>query len=231
MPKTATTTDLSTLDEALASADRIRSTVQSMEQRHRELMKARRKLFGSPPSLEEALASMREVVDDATAKWRDVHRRRVVRALGGHWTSDLSNLGRVRERFERPRLPEFAPDRKLTIEDLAGLAPDLLKQSLEATIRAADGFGPAAKERRAQLTVMDEELDQLERDHARLVDEAAKRGVTLEHMPDERARRERKRELDEQRAREEEAFQRARQRAIAEGRDPDEVKRPAYVVA
>lgn len=233
MSKTTTTTaDLAALDEALASAERMRSTLVRMEARHRELMKARRKLFGSPPSLEEVLKSMREVVDAMTSKWRNVHRRRIVRALGGHWTSGLSNSGRVRERFERPDLPQFAPDRKLTIEDLAGLAPDLLKRSLEETIcNNTHDFGPPAEERRAQLAAMDAELDQLERDHARLVDEAGKRGIGLEHMPEERARRERKREIEEARAREEEAYQRARREAAARGQDPDEVRRPTYVVA
>src|SRR5690606_1070202 len=84
--------------------------------------------------------------------------------------------------------------RELTWLDLIAIAPELVKETLEASIHGHEySPGPPMPERRAEVRALEAQIREIRRQHALVVDVAAalKPAVHLEHLRENMAERER----------------------------------------
>jgi len=197
---TTTETALRSLQAAKDAARTLTETEDALRTRHAELTRERKKVAHAAPALPELLANVDALVDRARAKWREEMSSYAVRAIGGHTT--FRGTGDTAEVRHAPELPSLGADGRLTLRDLAGLMPEMLKQSLSETLHARppESFGLAAEERAVRLQELDVELADVERQHVELVDGAAGCGITLPLLPHVAERREREASAEQQRA-------------------------------
>lgn len=141
-------------------------------------------MAGGAEPREDIVARIDGLVDEHARRWQAEHEYGIVSALSGglHTSAD----GRVRT--VRARLPDLAHER-LTFADLAGLLPDAVKARLRAIVSTADyRAGAPLTERQRLLDEIDDRLDRLEMQHARLVDEARGAGIEMPYFPRVQAR-------------------------------------------
>jgi hypothetical protein len=175
---------------AVAAARDIHDIDADLRARHRARSKERAQTDLALPPLQDVIAGMERLIDDAAAEWAKDFGAIVARACGGHVEMDSDGRGNEVRRERRPQLPIFTGDR-LDLKMLAALAPDALKASLAAAIRGSRvTFGLPAEARAARLAELDAEIAELEREHTALVDAAAEAGITLVLLPTVLKRRE-----------------------------------------
>ena len=199
--KTSTTTEtaLRSLQAAKDAALTLTDAETALRTRHADLSKERKRTASAAPALPELLASVDALVDRARDKWRDEMSAHVTRSIGGHTT--MRGGGDTAEVRHAAELPTVGADGRLTLRDLAGLAPDLLKRSLTATLQARppESYGLPAEERAERLRELDAELVAIETQHTELVDGAADVGITLGLLPHVAERRDREAISEQQR--------------------------------
>ena len=216
---------LKAIRAGVAAAKQLTETEQTLRKRHGEFRKERQLVATADPAMVEVLRSMETLVDSTSKNWAESFARGIVRSVGGHEKQRASGDTRmIRARHE---LPRFGGSRlQLTLEDLCGLVPQLVKERLAEIIRQSPSrFGLAAEPRAAKLAELDKAISATVSSHTGLVDGAAEVGITLPLL--EPVARERKREQERQ-AREAELedarLKRAEAAALGENVAP-----PAYV--
>jgi hypothetical protein len=174
---------------------------QALRESHRAKVQERDRTRDALASRADVHAHVDQLVDAETARWRDGHARGWVRTLSGYRETKVSGLAsaageRTREVRVRPRLPDIAAipavPGALTLHELCGLVPGVLKQSLHAMVDAEPDsiFGLPAAERADRLAELDREIADLETRHAALVDAARDVGIDLALLDTVRERRE-----------------------------------------
>ena len=209
--------EIKILRAAQDAAVKLTTIEQTLRDRHATLQTHRRHVFHALRSRAEILANEERLVDEAHARWWSDRGAACLAALSGRDELRVDGLGTERER-ERvrhvaPQLPTIeslvAAPGALTLTDLCGLLPDVVKGHLRAAIEAMpdERFGLSGQARTAKLAELDAEIADVERRHAELVDSAAEVGIALALLPavqerrTEQARRtERERELATARA-------------------------------
>lgn len=192
---TRTPTDpLNALRAAKQAAATLVETEHSLRAQHTALQQERDAIDSAPRALEELLAEKDRLIDEATARWDDAHQRTTVSAINGSREYSGRVDGEERWRTTAPELPrnryESVPD-TLSLADLCGLVPDLLKRRLEQVIRGSGvAFGLPAAARHAKLAELDVAIAEIETQHTELVDSAAEVGIPLPLLDTVKARRE-----------------------------------------
>ncbi len=179
--------EINALKEAKAAVQQLRERTTAMVAEHTALLREREAVALAHPPLEEVLANARRLVDEEGARFVGENARSVVRAVGGH----VDYIpGTTTERFAVPYLPGFGftvPGigiHPLTLQQLAAIAPDIVKSFLERAIRACPGrFGLGEPARSEKLAQIDARLADIEAAHTDLVDAAAAYDVRIPYMP------------------------------------------------
>lgn len=180
--------ELKTLREAKAAAEKLSERERELREQHAALGKERRSVVAAYLPIEEVIANAGSLVDQAATSWMSKFGGSVVRALSGY--RELRAPGDTSEREVKPHLPRIG-DGNLTIVDLAGIAPALVKERLAEIIRATPSkFGLSADARAARLAEIDARIADLEAAHSELVDAAAEFGISLPLLDAVRERRE-----------------------------------------
>lgn len=180
--------DIRVAKEAAAT---LKAHADALADRHQALVKDRTAIATASPALEEILANMQRLVDEASARWNESHTRVLIDFIGGY--NEPWSTGGVRT--VPPQLPANRPHEgrdAIGFEELCGLAPELMKARIERTLRAADPapYGLPVDERTRRLAELDAEIAEHEAAHTQLVDAAADVGIPLPLLPAVRARRE-----------------------------------------
>lgn len=198
---------------AKEAAVKLTETEQTLRQRHEERVQVRYRTWSALSSRDQVIADASGLVDRTSSDWRELHGSGWVRRLAGYREIKVDAVGTWREREHevavRPQLPELhsvlqAPG-ALTLQDLCGLAPALVKESFTAMIHAVpdDRFGLAEPERAMKLAELDAEIAEIERQHTEIHDAAAEVGINLpllKAVQDRRAEEQRKAERERERA-------------------------------
>jgi hypothetical protein len=107
-------------------------------------------LLGRSAPLDERLANMERLVDEAGRSWREVNGRRINLAFSGGFEARRSDGA---FRYSRPRMFDLTElDRQNLLGVLAGLMPEALKEGLAEIIGSdADTATPTREERERLL--------------------------------------------------------------------------------
>lgn len=222
-PATAAAAAAAAASDVRRMLGEIRAHERALRDKHAALTRERQTVESANRSREEVLAESDRIVDDLAAKWTDDHGGRLVSCVSGELRSLPSGTTGLRR--ARPELPSLRPGDALSLEDLAGLFPDLLKARLRAIIEAqpAKVFGLAAAAREQRVAELAAELAAVERDHELLVSTAVEAGLTLRHLD----RTESRLRAEQEAAAREAALQRERD-VIAGKLAAEEAEREAY---
>ncbi len=209
--------EIKILRAAKEAAVKLTTLEQTLRERHATLQQQRHHLFNGLRSRAEIVVNATRIIDEAQARWWRDRGAACLAALSGRDELRVSGIGteleRERVRHVAPQLPTIeslvAAPGALTLTDLCGLLPDVVKGNLRAAIEAIpdERFGLSGEARTAKLAELDAEIADVERRHAELCDAAAEVGIALPLLPTvqerrtEQARRqERERELATARA-------------------------------
>jgi hypothetical protein len=196
--------ELDILREAEAAADRLKDQETTFRARHSQLTAERSRVFNGLRSRREVVENTARLVDEQMGSWRALHGPAVLRALSGSEEEQWSSSGPNRVRTVPPRLPDIMQPTGhvgLTLADICGLFPDVVKSSLTSMVKAMpnEAFGLSTSERAARLTAIDREISDVEAAHTKLVEAMTARGLTgfsllrtvVERREEERLERER----------------------------------------
>lgn len=183
--------ELAALREAKAATAKLRQSAADLAAKYAALVAERERVKRRLAPVEECIANVRRLVDEARDEWVRKNKGRIARSLSG----GMDFVGDS-ERLVKPALPKFdPPPYSLTLEDLCGIAPDLVKASLERAVRGSGAdHAASAGAREKRLAEIDAELRLLEEQHTSTVDGAAEVGLELDLLPHVRAARDRARE-------------------------------------
>ncbi|MFA5028544.1 MAG: hypothetical protein WC713_11795 [Candidatus Methylomirabilota bacterium] len=183
---------------AMGALDELHAADQDLRRTHAELKKERNKIVSAPGPREEVLANFDKLIEAEAARWQQEAGASLIRHGSPGFT--LQRDGELVP--QRPAWPgEF--QKVLTLKDVAGLFPDLVKTQVAALVTTTTYTpGPAASDRWAALKTIDQKIAEIEEQHAALVDAAAALTppVALTLLPDVAARRETERDLREREA-------------------------------
>jgi hypothetical protein len=144
--------------------------------------------LAAPPA--ELEGNLRALVSDLGRRWTEAHAGDLVRDGSGRVERSLGPVERRSPDVLAPgRLPAVF-DGPVSVAMLAGVCPDLLVAGLIGLAQSVrHESGPPLAERLARLADIQAERERLETEHAQLVDEADRAGLTLQHLQGETARR------------------------------------------
>lgn len=200
------TDHIKAIRDARAAAVKLTDTEKSLRAQHAALVKERTSVVETIRSLDEVLANMERLVDQAASKWGSDFGRTVAIEASGY--TEIRSGG-LPDLEVRPRLPPFpGGGNRLNFEWVCALAPSIMKTRLAEIIRQSGAnFGLPAEARVAKLAEMEAQIAEVEAQHTSLVDAAGEVGITLPLLNTVRERREaealrleRERELAAQRA-------------------------------
>jgi hypothetical protein len=147
-------------------------------------------LAAAPAPVDECAAAARARVQEVRAPWLATHGPAAVQALSGGVERAPDGTWVRRPGRVPDQLSGILTGGVVTWEQLYVLCPDIVAAGLAALARDVPyQAGAPMAERLAPLAQLDAEIAGIEREHTALVDEAAREGVHLELLDDERARR------------------------------------------
>lgn len=159
-----------------------------LREAHRSALVERKRACDGRPPIDEVVANMRRLVDEAAARWgNDRHYSMLIDFGGG---MELRTDGSIRER--RPQMHSLGNH----VDSLIGLAPGLIKDRLEEILRSQSyEAGAPLADRPRLIAEADVRIREIEDQHSALVDAAAHLNppISLELLPAVRDRREHER--------------------------------------
>jgi len=199
---------------ARGAVEAVGATAKGLRDEHARLEQERITLISAKPPREDIAATVNAEVDRLGRAWLDVAGAAVLGELAGG--VEVDGHGQFVRITPGVLGRDFGPlAGYVTLASLCAIVPDLVKTGLAQVLDAVPyTAGPPMAERAGRIAAVDERIADVEREHAILVDQAAAVGVSMEHMPGERARRTgvaQRRELAE-------ANNRLNASAIAQGR-------------
>lgn len=159
-----------------------------------QLRAKRDQLLSSRPPRADVIANMEAAVAQLGATWLENHGEYIVGNLAGGLDvgvrGDVAGIRAGRLKSESFHPFDAFPSGNVSIDALCALAPTLVRESLKRIIDSARyEAGPPLTERAPRIAIIDAEIEELEREHAALVDQAEAAGIKIDHTAEERGRR------------------------------------------
>lgn len=171
-----------------ASMAELHEMDRQIREAHRAAERARDELVSAPPPADEVIAAMEGEVDQLAATWAKERAHGIVTSFGPGL--QLNRDGTLNPR--QPQSPDWFFTKHLTLQELAGAFPELVKPRLAALIRGYEYVaGPAQADRARAVAEADARILELEEEHTGLVDQAAalEPPILLELLPRVKDRR------------------------------------------
>lgn len=177
---------VSAVGAARAAAGSLATLDRELRDRHAAAAKHVRDLALLPEPVDAVVANMRAAIDAAAAHFDAAYGQQLVTAFSHQIRidDDLSTDVKKPQSFWSPTLtPSW--------QNLCWLNPEAMKATFERAIRACKYTpGIPITERASAIRQAQDQVRALEAEHEALVDEAAKSGIVLQHLPSVTARRE-----------------------------------------
>jgi hypothetical protein len=185
--KTALRGVVDKLAGARSAVEQVRQAEAALRQEHEDLSQERSRLINAKPDRAQLLKALDVQVRALAEQWAADNGTRVVGALAG--SLNVSPSGQVLGVIPGALADEFRGS-LVDLGTLCALCPEAVRARLAAIIEKADyAAGPAMDGRPALVANLDKRMASVEQEHASLVDEAERAGVTLAHLDGERAKR------------------------------------------